>query len=447
MSYIIPFLPLATLLTLALITRKMAESMIAATAVGLVLLHKTNIVQGTLDSFYETFANTSFHFCVLIVFCFGIVVKLFQESGGLLGFAEFMKRFIKGRRSTLLLSWLISVALFVDEYLNALTVGFSMSKIADSHLIPREHLAMQVHMMACSLCIAVPLTSWTAFTISITEQYDIGLTEYIKAVPMMVFPLMSIVLCLLLALGTFPKVGSLKKAYQRVDSGGQTYVLEGDEKPLVDFGKPDENNITSPLNLFLPLICVIGGTLYFDKDLAIGLILAIVCQFFVYVIPKKISVSKFFDCFFEGAGSMLMINIIIFFGFTLSSLNEQLGLFDMVISLVGSTLPAAFVPVLVFLIVGFCVFASGSCWIIMLITMPIFLPLAAATGAPMLLTLAALMSGVGAGYTLCFYADAVFLTTASTGVANLTIIKTIMPYAVVMTAISAGFYLIMGIMM
>ena len=447
MSYIIPFLPLATLLTLALITRKMAESMIAATAVGLVLLHKTNIVQGTLDSFYETFANTSFHFCVLIVFCFGIVVKLFQESGGLLGFAEFMKRFIKGRRSTLLLSWLISVALFVDEYLNALTVGFSMSKIADSHLIPREHLAMQVHMMACSLCIAVPLTSWTAFTISITEQYDIGLTEYIKAVPMMVFPLMSIVLCLLLALGTFPKVGNLKKAYQRVDNGGQTYVLEGDEKPLVDFGKPDENNITSPLNLFLPLICVIGGTLYFDKDLAIGLTLAIVCQFFVYVIPKKMSVSRFFDCFFEGAGSMLMINIIIFFGFTLSSLNEQLGLFDMVISLVGSTLPAAFVPVLVFLIVGFCVFASGSCWIIMLITMPIFLPLAAATGAPMLLTLAALMSGVGAGYTLCFYADAVFLTTASTGVANLTIIKTIMPYAVVMTAISAGFYLVMGILM
>ncbi|MBR3756190.1 MAG: hypothetical protein IKK48_03680 [Firmicutes bacterium] len=447
MSYIIPFLPLATLLTLALITRKMAESMIAATAVGLVLLHKTNIVQGTLDSFYETFANTSFHFCVLIVFCFGIVVKLFQESGGLLGFAEFMKRFIKGRRSTLLLSWLISVALFVDEYLNALTVGFSMSKIADSHLIPREHLAMQVHMMACSLCIAVPLTSWTAFTISITEQYDIGLTEYIKAVPMMVFPLMSIVLCLLLALGTFPKVGNLKKAYQRVDNGGQTYVLEGDEKPLVDFGKPDENNITSPLNLFLPLICVIGGTLYFDKDLAIGLTLAIVCQFFVYVIPKKMSVSRFFDCFFEGAGSMLMINIIIFFGFTLSSLNEQLGLFDMVISLVGSTLPAAFVPVLVFLIVGFCVFASGSCWIIMLITMPIFLPLAAAMGAPLLLTLSALMSGVGAGYTLCFYADAVFLTTASTGVANLTIIKTIMPYAVVMTAISAGFYLVMGILM
>lgn len=447
MSYIIPFLPLATLLTLALITRKMAESMIAATAVGLLLLHKTNIVQGTLDSFYETFANTSFHFCVLIVFCFGIVVKLFQESGGLLGFAEFMKRFIKGPRSSLLFSLLISVALFVDEYLNALTVGFSMSKITDSHLVPREHLAMQVHMLACALCIAVPLTSWTAFTVSLTEQYGIGLTEYIQAVPMMVFPLMSIALCLLLALGAFPKVGSLKKAYQRVDGGGLPYVTEEGEKPLVDLGAPDENNISSPLNLFLPLICVIGGTLYFNKDLAIGLILCIVCQFLLYVGQRKMTVTKFFDCFFEGAGSMLMINIIIFFGFTLSSINEKIGLFDMVINLVGDTLPPAAVPVLVFLLVGFCVFSSGSCWIIMLITIPIFLPLAVATGAPLLLTLAALMSGVGAGYTLCFYADAVFMTTASTGVANLTIIKTVMPYAIAMTVISAVVYIVLGLIL
>lgn len=447
MSYIIPFLPLATLLTLALITRKMAESMIAATAVGLLLLHKTNIVQGTLDSFYETFANTSFHFCVLIVFCFGIVVKLFQESGGLLGFAEFMKRFIKGPRSSLLFSLLISVALFVDEYLNALTVGFSMSKITDSHLVPREHLAMQVHMLACALCIAVPLTSWTAFTVSLTEQYGIGLTEYIQTVPMMVFPLMSIALCLLLALGAFPKVGSLKKAYQRVDGGGLPYVTEEGEKPLVDLGAPDENNISSPLNLFLPLICVIGGTLYFDKDLAIGLILCIVCQFLLYVGQRKMTVTKFFDCFFEGAGSMLMINIIIFFGFTLSSINEKIGLFNMVINLVGDTLPPAAVPVLVFLLVGFCVFSSGSCWIIMLITIPIFLPLAVATGAPLLLTLAALMSGVGAGYTLCFYADAVFMTTASTGVANLTIIKTVMPYAIAMTVISAVVYIVLGLIL
>jgi len=47
MSYIIQFLPLATLL--ALITRKMAESMIAATAVTLVLLLDHHALCGGYD--------------------------------------------------------------------------------------------------------------------------------------------------------------------------------------------------------------------------------------------------------------------------------------------------------------------------------------------------------------------------------------------------------------
>lgn len=46
MSCVIPFLPLATLLILAVTTRKMAESMIAATGVALILLHRNNIVYG-----------------------------------------------------------------------------------------------------------------------------------------------------------------------------------------------------------------------------------------------------------------------------------------------------------------------------------------------------------------------------------------------------------------
>ena len=83
MGNLIPFLPIATLLILAVSTRNMAESMIAAAAVALLLLHRSNLVRGTLDSFYETFSNDSFQFCVLIVFCFGIVIRLFQESGGL----------------------------------------------------------------------------------------------------------------------------------------------------------------------------------------------------------------------------------------------------------------------------------------------------------------------------------------------------------------------------
>lgn len=447
MSYIISFLPLATLLILATATRRMSESMIASTMLALLLLHKTNFVHGMVDSFYQTLADSTFHFCVLVVFCFGIAVKLFQESGGLLGFAEFMKKLIKGPRSALLLSWLISSVLFVDEYLNVLTVGFSMSRISDQNGIPREHLAMQIHLMACSLCIVIPLTSWTAFTISLIEPYGLGLTDYIHGIPLIIFPLMTIILCLLLAIGILPKAGNLKQAYQRIQAGGPALPSDKHEKPLIDLGELDENKVSSPLNLFIPLFFAIGGTIYFDNNLAIGMILTIMSQFILYIPQKIISPGAFFDHFFAGASSMLTIIIVIFFGFTLSSANKDLGLFDHVISLVGSTIPAPFIPALVFLIVAFCVFASGSCWVVMLITMPIFLPLAASMGISQVLTLAALMSGVTAGYTLCFYADTVLMTMASTGVSNMTIIKTVMPYSVIMMILSTAAYVALGFAM
>ena len=224
-------------------------------------------------------------------------------------------------------------------------------------------------------------------------------------------------------------------------------MAEEGEKLMVDLGKPDESKVSSPLNLIIPLICVIGGTLYFDKNLAAGMILTIVCQFVLYVPQKRMSISKFFEHFFEGANSMLLINIVLFFGFTLSDANEKLGLFDIVINAVSSAIPGAVIPVLTFIIVGFFVFASGTCWIVMLIAMPIFIPLAAAAGVSQILTLAALMSGVGVGYTLCFYADTVFMTTVSTGVGNITIIRTVMPYAAGMAVISAAGYLALGFIM
>ena len=81
-----------------------------------------------------------------------------------------------------------------------------------------------------------------------------------------------------------------------------------------------------------------GGTLYFDMNLAAGMLVTIVCQLVLYVLGKRMTVSDFFQYFFDGAGSMLMINIVLFFGFILSDANEKLGLFDAVIrlSLVGS---------------------------------------------------------------------------------------------------------------
>lgn len=64
---------------------------------------------------------------------------------------------------------------------------------------------------------------------------------------------------------------------------------------------------------------------------------------------------------------------------------------------------------------------------------PVFVPLVLSMGVT-----APVMSGIGLGYSTCFYADAVFMTTAGTGVSNITIIKATLPYA---AGAAAGFLL------
>lgn len=447
MSDLLIILPILTLIILAVSTRKMEQSLMAASLMALVLLHKTNIVRGTLDSFYRVLADGSFQFCIIFLVTFGIIMKLFQESGGLQGFAELIKPLARGQRSAMVFCWVMDLVLFIDEYLDALTVSFSMRNITDRLKVPREHLALHVNAMSCSLCLAIPMTSWTAFTVSLISEKGLTYADYVRCIPMMFYPLLLIVLCLLLACGLFPKLGNLRKAYERVDSGGPAHIREKNEKSLVDMGELDETNISSSVNILLPIAVIIAGSVYFGGNMLIGLLLGIVCQFVLYLPQKLMNLDEFISHMFSGASSMLPLLMVIFLGFLLNDCNEQLGLFDLVIRVAGSAVPKALLPTATFLMVGALVFATGSCWLIMLLTVPIFIPLAFEMGVDPRLTLAALLSGVGLGYSTCFYGDTIFLTASGTEVSNMTIVRTTLPYAVILLIISVAGFTALGIMM
>ena len=70
---------------------------------------------------------------------------------------------------------------------------------------------------------------------------------------------------------------------------------------------------------------------------------------------------------------MTSLAIVVCFGFMLSEANRELGLFDILINGIGSTVPAFLVPPLAFLLVGLTVFAVGGCWVVMTIAIPVFM--------------------------------------------------------------------------
>ncbi|WP_206458264.1 Na+/H+ antiporter NhaC family protein [Anaerovorax sp. IOR16] len=441
---ILVLLPLIFVILSALITKRMSESLIIGTLLAMVILHKQNFLAGTINALYATLSNRSFQFSLMVIICFGALIKLLQESGALMGFRNLVLKVAKGPRSSLFIAWLLSLIMFVDDYLNALTTSFAMHDITDKNRVPREHLALQTHGMSCSLCILIPFTSWTAFTISIISENGMGFNEYLRAIPYMFFPILMVILCLFLALKLFPRIGTLNEAYKRVNSGGPTFLKEKEASSIIDLEAFNENKVSSAFNTILPIIAMITGVFIFDNDLVYGLFIALIVQFVLYIGQKLMTVEEFFQNFFEGAKSMMLIAIVIAFGFTLSKANEELGLFDLLIGSVGQMIPVSLFPAVAFLLTSLCVFAIGSCWVVMLIAIPIFLSLAAATGASTIIVLAAVMSGVVMGLTLCFYSDTVFMTAAGTGVSNVQIIKTMLPYTLLISITSVVGYLILG---
>lgn len=446
MDNIFAFVPLITLILLALFTKNMAVSMVTAVFFAMLFLHKGNILSGTIEAFYDTLSDSSFQFCLILIVLFGGIIELFQQSGALQGFGNLISKYAKGQKKVMILAWFMSAIMFVDEYLNSITVTFSMRNITDQNGIPREHLAFQAHTMACCLCAAVPFTSWIGFSLSLVKDYGMGFEEYVKSIPFMFYPLFMMLIALLVAAGIVPKLGHLRKAYRRVEDGGPAFLDEGAEN-LVDIGSVEDVTPSPAINALLPIAVLVAGVLIFDNDLIHGLVLALACQLMLYIPQKIMTIPEFFETFFNGTKGMTNIGIIVFLGFTLSTANEQLGFFDIVIGGVGGSVPPVLIPIIAFLLVAFCVFAVGGCWVVMLITMPVFVPLAMTAGASVPLTVAAVMSGICLGYSLCFYADTVFMCTAGTKVPNITIIKTILPYAAIAGVLSCAGYAVCGLVM
>ena len=439
------FAPLAFLIVYALKTRKMADAMVLSTLLAMILLYRQHFLTGTIDALYATLSNSSYQFVLCIIIGFGGMITLFQESGALMGFRDLLLKVASGPRRTLVLAWLMSAVMFVDEYLNALTVTFSMREITDKNRIPREHLALQANLMACCLCMTIPFSSWTAFTVGLIGEYGLGFQDYLRAIPRMIYPLCMILLCLLLALGVFPKIGPLRKAYARV-RGGPAFERDEKAEKLVDIADVDESRVSPAWNAVVPLAVLVGGTILFDNDLAHGMVLAILAQLLLYVPQKLMTVGQFFEHFFNGAKGMTSLAIVVGFGFMLSEANRELGLFDILINRTGSAVPAFLIPPLAFLLVGLTVFAVGGCWVVMTIAIPVFVPLALSMGVAAPVIIAAVMSGIALGYSTCFYADAVFMTTAGTGVSNITVIRTTLPYAIGAAAVSFIGFLLLGLL-
>lgn len=439
-------LPIIVLIVGALLTKRIMEMLLLATFTGVIILNRGSFLQGFVDVLYETFSSWSLQFVFIILFTFGGLIKLFQTSGAISGFGDILSKYASGPKKPLLLAWILGILMFVDDFLNVLTVGFSLRDLTDRNGIPREHLAMQAAAVASAMCCLVPFSSWAGFHVGLISEEGLGFIDYAKAIPFMFFPIIAVLCCLLLDIGVIGKFGALKESYKRVADGGST-IPEAEGSGMLSMDTEDDVPATSAWNVAIPLLALIVGTLVFDCDLTYGCVIAIIVQMLLYLFQKIMTPVKYVDDFLDGAKSMFPLMVLVTFAFTLSNVNSKLGFFEYMIAKIGALVPGELLPAMTFLLVAAATFATAGYWSMQVISVPIFLPLAFALNVYPPVIVAAIMSGVSFGCCYCFYSDNIIMTAASTEVSNFRQTKVSTSYMVPCAVLAFLCYLAAGFLL
>ena len=440
-SEIIGGIPLVILILGALCTRRIIEPACLSSIVAVVMLYGTDFVNGYLEKMYQVLADPSFQLLIIVGIGFTGISALADASGAMAGFRRIMEKKCKTQHTTIFCTWLLGAIVFIDDYLNALAVSAAMKGISDKMRIPREHLAYTVNCMGACVCVMLPFSSWAAFAVGCAGQQGMGMKEYMGAIPFMFYPICAIVIALLLAYGFIPKIGELKRAYERVEAGGSVLASAQKEK------KTDLEKESSVWNFVIPMLALIIGMVAFNKNIVVGMLMAIVCMLVMYVGQKLIKVTEFFDTFLNGCSGMTPMLITIFVTFIMEKCTEEMGFTDFVTRFMSRTVPAGFLPATAFLSVSCITFFAASFWTLIVIAFPIFLPMAVSMGVNPSLVIGAVMSGVALGSQTCLYSDAIFMVSAGTGVPNDTQFRVVAPYVLcgvvpaTMLFIAAGFIL------
>ena len=342
----------------------------------------------------------------------------------------------------MLASFILGILIFVDDYLNVLTVGVCMKGLYDKKKVPRESLAFILDSSGAPVCVLLPFSTWAVFYANlfynetlVNSQFSSGMSAYIHAIPYCFYPFIALFIVFLFCMGWFPKLGPMKKAYQRVAETGMVYSEASKKYNMAEPVYTEDGNVW---DFLIPIVLLVAVGIA-SGEILLGVLVAIVVCLILYVPRKLVSMEEFLNLMISGFGSMLSIFFMLVGAFSLANVCSGLGLTEYLIEIVKPFLSAGAFPALSFLLLAVLAFITGSNWGMSAVVIPILIPMCAALNGNVILTMAAIISGGAFGSHACFYTDATVLSSNSAGIDNMEHALTQWPYVFISAAL-VGWY-------
>ena len=449
-------IPPAVVLILAITLRRPILALVLGAISGLLLLSPAEALNNFSEISLKVMQDETIGWLILVCGSFGALIALLVRTGGALAFGRAALKLAKGRRSSLLMTFALGVVIFVDDYLNALTVGETMKRVTDRFRISREMLAYVVDSTAAPICVLVPLSTWAVFFGGLLENNDIaatgeGISVYIQAIPYMLYAWFAVILVLLVAAGVVPAIGPMRKAEMAARHGSAGAMHVGELSPEHNYSmKSLEEEFEGAdkeggklYNFLVPLLMLIGFTIYFDIDVWMGMLATLAITVPFYLLQRLMPLSEMLDQMVDGFKTMLPAIGIVIAAFIFKDVCDQLMLPQYVVESLKPYMSPQMLPAMVFLAMAVLAFATGSSWGIFAVTIPIVMPLAYALQADIPLTIGALLSASAFGSQACFYSDSTVLAAQGSGCNLISHAITQLPYTLIAAALAfIGFILI-----
>lgn len=506
-SIVPPLLALA----LALITKEVYSSLTIGVFVGMVIYQFTLNGVG-VDQLVTAFTDVPNAMALqiadngallLFLALLGALTVVIATAGGSRAYADWVSTHIKNARAAQVLTGLLGIIIFVDDYFNCLTVGAVMRPVTDRFHVSHEKLAWIIDSTAAPVCIIAPVSSWAVAVGGYLG--DDGFSTFVQSIPYNFYALLTIFFVFFMLITNKNDYGPMRAAEEEAKSS-EGATAEGGKllEKLSTMGLSDQaeadpddhTNLESVVteqadieqsasaaideykgldisekgkvyDLIVPILVLIffsilgmmytGG--FFEGvdfatavgenpvgGLCIGATVAL-CVAGAMFLPRGLTtLSGFVESVSEGVRSMVGAIMILVLAWSLGGCcRYMLGTGDFVSSFLNSLgVSLAILPCIIFLVAGFIGFAMGTSWGTIALILPIVVGVFNEGDPLFLVAVGATLAGAVYGDHISPISDTTILSSAGAKCNHLRHVATQLPYATTVMVVCFVCYIIAG---
>lgn len=452
---VISIIPPVVVMTLAVWLKRPIFSLIIGSVVGLLLYSPLQVLNNFAEISTKVMQDETIGWLILVCGGIGSLIGLLIHTGGALAFGRWASRIAKGPRSAMMMTSVLGIIIFIDDYLNALSVGESMKRVCDRYKVSRQMLSYIVDSTAAPICVIIPISTWAIFFSGLLENNQVapvgkGIDVYMSAIPYMFYAWAAILMVVLVSLRIVPAFGPMRRAEQAAQKGvkyldephaemltGDQYAIDSIEQ---EFAESDRHGKLH--NFLVPMVMLVAFTIYFDINVWKGLLLTLVFTLPFYGLQKLMKLSEMMETMMNGFKTMMPAISTVIAGFIFKEVCDRLLLPQYVMETVTPLMTPTMLPAIVFVSMAILAFTTGSSWGIFAVSIPIIMPLANSLQADIPMIVGALLSASSFGSQACFYSDSTVLSAQGSGCSLMSHALTQLPYALMAAGLALGGYLV-----